>query len=237
MQSDTSRAFNLALSVLTLLSFLGLLAFGLLDPAGFAAQLRKDALDGTGWIEHMTVIILVPGILLGCYTLARYRSRLPHPIVALWLLAWTLACLYFAGEEASWGQWYFKWGTPEHIAALNDQAETNLHNMSTWLDQKPRALVELFIFIAGLLIPLWRWINKGRRVLVKGFLAQWEGWLYAPQALILPALFFALTRVASWFPQTQKSFGNSELREFAVAYFLSFFLISFYVRLRQDGRR
>lgn len=40
-----------------------------------------------------------------------------------------LAALLIAGEELSWGQWIFHWSTPEPIAAVNLQQETNLHNL------------------------------------------------------------------------------------------------------------
>lgn len=39
------------------------------------------------------------------------------------------AALLAAGEEASWGQWYFRWQTPDAWADLNQQGETNLHNL------------------------------------------------------------------------------------------------------------
>lgn len=46
-----------------------------------------------------------------------------------------LALLFFfgAGEEISWGQRIFGWHTPEGIAEINAQGETNLHNL--WLFQ------------------------------------------------------------------------------------------------------
>src|SRR3546814_4054045 len=59
-----------------------------------------------------------------------------------------------AGEEASWGQHYAGWLTPENWQALNDQGETNLHNTSSWLDQKPRTLLEIGVIVGGILIPL-----------------------------------------------------------------------------------
>jgi len=76
----------------------------------------------------------------------------------LWLVAWmgfaALCIVYVGGEEVSWGQHMFGWATPENWAAVNDQQETNLHNTSSWLDQKPRLLLELGVIIGGLVIPL-----------------------------------------------------------------------------------
>jgi len=47
------------------------------------------------------------------------------------LLLLALAVLFFfgAGEEISWGQRIFGWGTPPEIAKENLQGETNLHNL------------------------------------------------------------------------------------------------------------
>jgi hypothetical protein len=71
----------------------------------------------------------------------------------VWFLCFTLGCLYIAGEEISWGQWIFYWETPELFLAINDQAETNLHNTSPWLDQKPRSVMELGVVVSGLILP------------------------------------------------------------------------------------
>lgn len=64
--------------------------------------------------------------------------------------------LYITGEEISWGQHILNWDTPEYWAAFNDQNETNLHNTSDWLDQKPRLLLFAGIVVAGVVIPLMR---------------------------------------------------------------------------------
>ncbi|MBI1300709.1 MAG: hypothetical protein GC137_03530 [Alphaproteobacteria bacterium] len=79
----------------------------------------------------------------------------------LWLKIWvgiaTICCFYVSVEEVSWGQHFLEWGTPEYWANLNDQGETNIHNISSWLDQKPRILLEVGVVIGGLIIPA---INK-----------------------------------------------------------------------------
>jgi len=76
---------------------------------------------------------------------------------APWLGAWvgiaTLSCLYVAGEEISWGQHIMDWATPDYWDNLNDQGETNLHNTSSWLDQKPRLILEIGVIVGGLIIP------------------------------------------------------------------------------------
>lgn len=77
-----------------------------------------------------------------------------HPALFGWVLIAALACFYVAGEEISWGQHILNWDTPETWKALNDQHETNLHNTSSWLDQKPRLILFIGIVTGGIVIPL-----------------------------------------------------------------------------------
>lgn len=70
-----------------------------------------------------------------------------------WVALALLGCVYVGGEEISWGQHVFHWMTPEEWAAVNDQGETNLHNTSAWLDQKPRLILELGVIAGGVLMP------------------------------------------------------------------------------------
>jgi hypothetical protein len=189
--SDMPRGFKLLASGLSLLLLAGLVCYAWWDPDGFARQLANDAAPGgAGAVEHLTVMVLIPGIGFGLYAFWRFRERLPHPILGYWVLAWTLACLYFAGEEASWGQWYFRWDTPDFIAKLNVQGETNLHNMSPWLNQKSRALVELFIVVVGVLVPLWCVLGGRKPIRGRGFPSAWEGWVFAPTTLLAACLPF-----------------------------------------------
>ncbi len=59
-----------------------------------------------------------------------------------------LAIFFMAGEEASWGQSYFQWKTPEAYDTL--AVETNLHNTKLPL----HALGNLFIFIMFIFLPI-----------------------------------------------------------------------------------
>ena len=76
------------------------------------------------------------------------------PWLALWVGIAALGTLYVAGEEMSWGQHILNWSTPEYWQNINDQGETNFHNTSSWLDQKPRLLLLVGSIVGGILIPL-----------------------------------------------------------------------------------
>lgn len=233
--SESPHGFNVIVAGSSLLLLVVILLYDWIDPEGLTWHLQHDGVSGrTGVVEHLTVLVLIPGILSGLYAFWAYRDRLPLPILGYWVLAWSLACIYFAGEEISWGQWFFRWETPELIGQLNDQGETNLHNMSHWLDQKPRALVELFIAVAGFLIPLWRVIGNRKPIIRRGFLSKCEGWIYAPTAFLTAGILFLVIRIADWIDRPAfENIGDSELREFSIAWFLGWYLISYAVRLKR----
>ncbi|HSM41434.1 MAG TPA: hypothetical protein VK862_11845 [Afifellaceae bacterium] len=75
-------------------------------------------------------------------------------LVFAWVVLALVGSIYMAGEEASWGQHIGGWLTPDFWQGINDQGETNLHNTSSWLDQKPRTLLEIGIIVGVIIIPL-----------------------------------------------------------------------------------
>lgn len=75
------------------------------------------------------------------------------PLLGVWVGVAALCSLYVAGEEMSWGQHVFEWSSSEFWHNINDQGETNLHNTSSWLDQKPRLALLIGAVVGGLVIP------------------------------------------------------------------------------------
>ena len=179
-----------------------------------------------------TPIVLIAGIIAGvlCHAL---RKNLPAPWLHTWLMVTTVACIYFAGEEISWGQSFFHWQTPDVISEINDQQETNLHNMSSWFDQKPRLLLALGVLIGGIVLPLrrkWKGIVYSDR--------DWRYWFW-PDIVCLPA---GLLAFVVRFPERYENitgywlfsvpYRTSEMQEFYFAYFLMLYLLSCYTRLK-----
>ena len=71
---------------------------------------------------------VVAGLLLACGLLVVLAIR--EDSWGRWPLVLAgLACFAIAGEELSWGQWIFHWETPDALAQVNLQNETNLHNL------------------------------------------------------------------------------------------------------------
>ena len=106
-----------------------------------------------GIIENFTFVVLFIAIVLGIRAIIRMQS-IPFPFFRFWLALLVLGCIYYAGEEISWGQHWFGWGTPENWLDVNDQGETNLHNTSALLDQVPRNLLTIAAVVGGILIPI-----------------------------------------------------------------------------------
>ena len=67
------------------------------------ADLEQWFLGEYGLVENLTVGLLVLSLFVTIYVMTRFGKSL-HLVVNLFLLLYCMGCIYFAGEEASWGQ-------------------------------------------------------------------------------------------------------------------------------------
>ncbi len=109
--------------------------------------------EGYGLIEVSHFFIPLFGLFIAASLLLLPFVR-ARPVVFTVALIAALSCLYVAGEEMSWGQHFFHWNTPEYWAMVNRQEETNLHNTYAIFEKTPRSILELGIFIGGLIVPI-----------------------------------------------------------------------------------
>ncbi len=109
--------------------------------------------EGYGLIEVSHFFIPLFGLFIAASLLLLPFVR-ARPVVFTVTLIAALSCLYIAGEEMSWGQHFFHWNTPEYWAMVNRQEETNLHNTYAIFEKTPRSILELGIFIGGLIVPI-----------------------------------------------------------------------------------
>ena len=200
----------------------------------FAPALYDSVIEGElGLTELATPVVALAGVYFGVRTVLLSRGRVPLLFTG-WLLATTLGCLYFAGEELSWGQQLFQWQTPDEIAALNDQNETNLHNMSSWFDQKPRLLLELWVLFGGIVVPLRRLAGKVPAYAADSF----RGWFW-PGVECLPT---ALLAIAIKLPERYKKVMGIESLPFEIRwsepqeYYFALFLLIYLLAVRQRLR-
>jgi hypothetical protein len=199
------------------------------------------ASERTGWIENGTVALLVVAVVYGVRVLVR-RRELPGVIVLL-VAALVVGSFFFAGEESSWGQWWFRFKTPKALEDMNEQGEFGLHNitgMRFWLNATPRRLLMLATLAGGIVLPLaalpWR-----RRLLAR------RGWLYwlVPTWRIVPA---AVATAGSGLPHRLLAWAgvtigaceylsmatresSQECRELGFAMVILVYLVSMHARL------
>jgi len=225
------RWFAVAALTIGLLVPIGLAVGFVVLPGPTRGLLAGDGRNGSV-IETLTILVLIPAILVGAWSLFTRPGRTATRAVRIWLALWTLAAFYFAGEEASWGQWFFHWRTPMALERVNKQHETNLHNVSTWFNQKPQAFAEMFIAVAGWMLPSWRLLVERRSGAARWNAPQWADWVLAPAPVIPSALFHTITKVCIWLPGFQRNtMGHPELQEFAVALFMVLYVIALVLRL------
>lgn len=199
----------------------------LADPAFYDRYIEGEH----ALVELATPVVALCGFVVGLTMLGMLRE-IPSRAMRAWVVLITLACLYLGGEELSWGQQLFQWETPAVIEQLNDQRETNLHNMSSWFDQKPRLLLELWVLIGGVIVPLRRrWSRRtSNKVFWKWF---WPAWECFPTALLailikLPERYRDVAGAGS----LPFEIRWSEPQEYYFALFLLIYLLAVRARLR-----
>jgi hypothetical protein len=217
-------------------SLLGCMAVAIFSPSLYRPLVVAHE---KGLVEHATVICLLPAIVLGLMILRR-RRELPTPKLAVWVAILTLGALYYAGEECSWGQNYFRWSTPDAWSTINDQRETNLHNTNGLFDNLPRAILTVAAlgcsFVPIVLIGRRRhWDPRTSRLI----------W-YLPTTAVVPAAALAFftgipqkihdaydrsAGVQSWYSEMFLNGRHGELKEYFIALFILMYLWSFATRL------
>ncbi len=137
--------------------------------AGDDRMLKGEA----GIVENATVIFLVIAIGYCISSLMLASRQLLSAYLKAWLVLLILGAAYFALEEISYGQHMFGWDTADTWKELNDQDETNLHNVHSIFDQVPRALLTLGILVGGIILPLYWQIRDIERDESDRFYWQW----------------------------------------------------------------
>jgi len=81
-------------------------------------------------VELITFVFLLAGAITGfifSYKLAKSGEKL----VSIFYFIFAFGLLFVAMEEISWGQWIFKFHTPDYMRGLNRQNEFNVHNIES----------------------------------------------------------------------------------------------------------
>lgn len=179
--------------------------------------------------EILQVIFALGGLVFATRCLL-VSMKNPQPFLLFWLTCFLLGCIYIAGEELSWGQHIFNWPTPKFWAAINDQNETNLHNASSWLDQKPKLLLWIGVVSGGLVIPFLQKFKPS-------ILPQQFNIIYPPAILGVAAAFTLLTKIIDKIQDNldENLFTRaSEVEEIYLFYFVMVYLVILHRRLLQQ---
>jgi hypothetical protein len=171
-------------------------------------------------VELATPVASALGVVAGIATL-RHRTRLPTGWLQGWVALVTLACVYLTGEELSWGPAPLRLVHTRVAHGHHDQGETNLHNISSWFDQKPRMLLELFVLYGGIIRVLMR-----RGGVKKG---DWRAWFW-PTTICLPSALLAIP--PGGFVRDPLPFAI-RWSEYYFALFLFLYLLSIGYRIRR----
>lgn len=192
-------------------------------------DLRLTVLEGElGVLENTQAAVLLAALIAALVLVARARAAHDRGLV-VWAALLALGSAYMLGEEISWGQHYVGWAAEGWFARVNDQQETNLHNTSTWFDQKPRALLEAAIYVGGLLYPLVTAATGRLRVA-----RPW--WLMPTFAGFTAALLVLVTILPEWlhlfgFGQGPKPYRAAEQQELFIYLFVFLYTLSLLRRL------
>lgn len=127
------------------------------------------------WGQWLFLVMLV--VIYARLSVALWRQR-QRPLAVLYAVA-TLAVIFTAGEEISWGQRIFHWITPGALEDINNQGETNIHNIGSLL--KIFNIVIMAVAFIAALLPLVRWTlwrDRARSI---------AGYALIPPAVLIPA--------------------------------------------------
>ncbi len=126
---------------------------------------ERFMMDETGFIENAQAFFLLVALVINLKMLGEMRGKSHPTLMRAWLVTTAVGIFLVLGEEISWGQHYAGWDAFGWFVHKNDQLETNLHNTSSWLDQKPRMVLVTGVLLAGVILP---WLERARgRVLTK----------------------------------------------------------------------
>lgn len=198
---------------LPVLLFIAQIAVELLVPQHLLAPFHNEG----GPHETFEALLLLAGIVFSALGMRAMLQQKNKPLFVWFLLAF-LGCFYTCGEEVSWGQHIFEWGTPEFWAGLNNQGETNLHNTSALFDQVPRLILFIGVVAGALLLPLGAKLNIKYPALLETIRPSASFWLIA-----LFVIFFHWAKdLAPYLPLRFER--PKEVEEVYLFYFVSVYL-------------
>ncbi len=198
-----------------------------------------------GFIENGTVLLLIPAAVFMLIAAWRFwcaaettvktdnnHSSTSNKLLAIWFFLGAMVCIGFAGEEASWGQHWVGWESPQYFAEHNRQGETNVHNLNKQLGRVVKTVLTIAIIAGGLILPL----SRGDRSLGAGatFLDHIQGTGVCIPAALFVFLVRLVERCKTWFDLDWPvlAVNLKESQELYIAIFL--FVYAWSIKRRTD---
>lgn len=104
-----------------------------------------------GIAENFQVLVYIVTFILALTATLRYWQAKERFIALLYIIL-CVGLIFLTGEEISWGQRIFGWGTTGIFAEINQQQETNLHNIKGVHDLFK--WIQLLVGAYGVFLPL-----------------------------------------------------------------------------------
>ncbi|MEQ9617155.1 MAG: hypothetical protein RLN60_03875 [Phycisphaerales bacterium] len=196
--------------------------------------------DKEGGIEWVAIVTILVGVGYGVTALAKYRSAFPKKWLTVWFSLGVAGMIVFAGEEMSWGQHLGFWGgedIPEGFRELNDQNETNIHNLvgiGNAIDRGSTNAIVGGTFFAFVILPF---IQRAKRETMSftnpGY------WFWPTRAGLVAGLGVLLIRfperIYMWTTGAESTpfdWRHSEIHEFYIGLLMTIYMVSLHHRLK-----
>ena len=198
-----------------------------------------------GIIENGTFLFLYFAIITAFSVLNKLKKKINLKTLFFFIIFFLIGLIYFTGEEISWGQQWFKWETNNFFKRINDQSETNFHNISSWLDQKPRFVLIFFVIFGGIFCPF---LNK-KNILNSKKITTWiYPTIYCFPTSLICLLYYLLDNfykflcygtpgvdITCKYIPSLLFFRTSEIIELYISFFLLIYILSINSRLKNIG--
>ena len=198
-----------------------------------------------GIIENGTFLFLFFAIITAFSVLNKLKKKINLKTLFFFIIFFLIGLIYFTGEEISWGQQWFNWETNNFFKKINDQSETNFHNISSWLDQKPRFLLTFFVIFGGIFCPF---LNKKNILNSKKLTAWIYPTIYCFPTSLICLLYYLLDNsykflcygtpgidITCKYIPSLLHFRTSEIIELYISFFLLIYILSINARLKKIG--
>lgn len=98
--------------------------------AAFAGKnIYKWYTEEDGIAESIQAVLYAASLIM-CLLVVRHHFTTKNRLIGVLYVLLACGLFFMVGEELSWGQRIFGWGTPAPMKSINKQEETNLHNIN-----------------------------------------------------------------------------------------------------------